>query len=341
MNPHEIDQTTKIKIIHALLEKLAANYIFPGIAGQLCSELKESLDEGEFDGIENGEEFALTLTLMIQETSKDEHLWVRWHEKALPEHEGSLLQNEEKIMEFKQRARLDNFGFHRVERLPGNVGYIDIRYFTRPSWGSGDTAVAAMNFVANTDALIFDLRKCGGGNPGMVSLVSSYLFDGEPLHLNSLYWRDEDFTQQYWTLPYVPGKQFLDRPVFVLTSSYTFSAGEEFAYNLQTLKRATLVGETTGGGAHPGSPFRLHPHFEAFIPLGRSINPITKDNWEGRGVIPDIQIETGKAVNTAYKLALEAILQDIGESVSTPQEKLLVEVQTALDKLENGIGVGL
>ena len=335
MNPQEIDQTSKTQIIHALSEKLAANYVFPDIAERLCSELKDSLDGGDFDGIKDGEEFALTLTLMVQETSKDEHLWVRWHEKPLPEHEGSLLQNEEKILEFKQRSKLDNFGFHKAERLPGNVGYIDIRYFTRPSWGSGDTAVAAMNFVANANALIIDLRKCGGGNPGMVTLISSYLFGGEPIHLNSLYWRDEDFTQQYWTLPFIPGKQFLDRPVYVLTSSYTFSAGEEFAYNLQALKRATLVGETTSGGAHPGSPIRLHPHCEAFIPLGKAINPITKDNWEGRGVIPDIQVDAENAFNTAYKLALEAILQDMAEPVSVPHGKYLAEVQTALKKLGN------
>ena len=100
-----------------------------------------------------------------------------------------------------------------------------------------------MNFIANTNALIIDIRKCGGGNPGMVALVSSYLFDGEPIHLNNLYWRDEDFTQQYWTLPYVPGNRFVDKPVYVLISSFTFSAGEEFSYNLKHLERATLIGE--------------------------------------------------------------------------------------------------
>jgi len=187
-----------------------------------------------------------------------------------------------------------------------------------------------MNLIAHTNALIIDLRQCQGGNPGMVALISSYLFAGEPIHLNSLYWREEDFTQQYWTLPYVPGQRFVDKPVYVLTSSGTFSAGEEFAYNLQTRQRATLVGETTGGGAHPGSPYRLHPHFEAFIPVGRAINPITNENWEGCGVAPDVAATQEEALTVAYRLALESIIESIGKPASPPVARLLHEAQTAL-----------
>jgi C-terminal processing protease CtpA/Prc len=217
--------------------------------------------------------------------------------------------------------------------MPGSIGYIDIRYFYRPSWGSGETAIAAMNFLSNMRALIFDLRQCRGGNPGMVALISTYLFDGEPIHLNSLYWRDEDFTQQYWTLPHVPGKRMGDIPVFVLIGNGTFSAGEEFSYNLKTRQRGILVGEITGGGAHPGSPFRIHPHFEAFIPVGRAINPITRDNWEGEGIPPDIPEKPEKALETAHKLALETVIAAIGEPGSRPVARLLDEAQAALDAI--------
>lgn len=336
MPVQQIDTTTHAKIVQMLSEKLKANYVFPEVAEQTCEQLQKHLDDGDYAEFTEGELFALALTEHLQSVSRDEHLWVRWYPQPLPEGKGSQLQNEERLVEFRQKAKLDNYGFHKAERLPGNVGHLDIRYFVRPSWGSGDTAAAAMNFVANTDALIVDLRKCGGGNPGMVALVSTYLFDGEPLHLNSLYWRAEDFTQQYWTLPYVPGKRFGgDKPVYVLTSDFTFSAGEEFAYNLQTHQRATLVGETTAGGAHPGSPFRLHPHFEAFIPLGRAINPITNENWEGRGVTPDISVEKEQSLNVAHKLALEAIIESIGELETVPIRKLLEEAQAALDEIEN------
>ncbi|MCJ7624601.1 MAG: S41 family peptidase, partial [Anaerolineaceae bacterium] len=266
MLDQQIDTNTQLVIVQTLTEKLKAYYVFPDIAEQICEGLHKHLHDGDYADINEGEFFALALTGHLQEVNQDEHLWIKWYPEPLPDHEGSMLQNPERLVGFRQRAKLDNYGFHKVERLPGNVGYIDIRYFTRPSWGSGDTAVAAMNFLANANALIVDLRKCRGGNPGMVALISSYLFDGEPVHLNSLYLREEDFTQQYWTLPYVPGKRFGDFPVYVLTSKDTFSAGEEFAYNLKTLQRANLVGDITMGGAHPGSPHRLHPHFEVFIP---------------------------------------------------------------------------
>ena len=153
-----------------------------------------------------------------------------------------------------------NFGFEKVERLKGNVGYIDLRGFT-PAEFSAETIVAAMNFVANTDALIFDLRQNGGGDPATVALLSSYLFGPEPVHLNSLYWREGDTTHQWWTLPFVPGKRYAGKDVYVLTSKRTFSAAEEFTYNLKNLKRATIIGETTGGGAHPGGPRRINEHF--------------------------------------------------------------------------------
>jgi C-terminal processing protease CtpA/Prc len=246
-----------------------------------------------------------------------------------------MLQNRERVEDWQQKAKLDNYGIHKVERLPGNVGYIDIRYFYRTSWGSGDTAVAAMNFLANMDVLIVDLRKCSGGNPGMVAMVSSYFFDQEPVHLNSLYWREDDLTEQYWTLPYVPGERFPDKPVYILTSKDTFSAGEEFAYNLQTQQRAILVGETTGGGAHPGSTYRLHPHFEVFIPNGRAINPITNKNWEGVGVQPDISVSPEQALNAAYKMALESIIEKVPHPASRPLNLLLEETQAALEELED------
>ena len=230
----------------------------------------------------------------------------------------------------------ENYGIYKVERLPGNIGYIDIRYFYRTSWGSGETIVAAMNFLANMTVVIVDLRKCRGGNPGTVALISSYFFDKEPLHLNSLYWREKDTTEQYWTLPYVPGTCIVDQPVYILTSKETFSAGEEFAYNLQARRRATLVGEITAGGAHPGSPYRLHRHFEAFIPNGRTINPVTGQNWEGIGVQPDISAAQDQALKVAHNMALQSIIESNNEPSSNKLPGfLLKEVNAALLNAED------
>jgi C-terminal processing protease CtpA/Prc len=141
----------------------------------------------------------------------------------------------------------------------------------------------------------------------MVQYVSSYLFD-EPTHLNDLYNRKEDSTTQFWTLPYVPGKKLGSKPpVFVLTAARTFSGAEEFTYNLKNLKRATIVGETTGGGAHPVAGHRIDDHFSIGVPFARAINPISKANWEGAGVEPDVKVPAADALETAKRLAAERL----------------------------------
>jgi len=328
-----VDTTTHTEIVQNLSEKLKAYYVFPDIAEQICIRLQKHLEDGEYTDITDGELLALALTVHMQEVNQDRHLCVRWYPEPLPDQESPMVQNQEWLDEWRQQAKLDNYGLHKVERLPGNIGYLDIREFHNSSWG-GDTAVAAMIFLANTNVLIVDLRKCRGGDPDMVALISSYLFGEERVHLNSLYWREEDVTQQYWTLPYIPGKRFGDKPVYVLTSKDTFSGGEEFAYTLKTRQRATLIGEVTRGGAHPGTTYRLHSHFEVFIPNGRAINPITGTNWEGCGVTPHISVPQEQAFKVAYHMALKSIIASLGESPSGPLKTLAEEAQTALEGLE-------
>ena len=194
-----------------------------------------------------------------------------------------------------------NCSFQKVEILPRNIGYLKFNAFADPTI-CGQTVVAAMAFLAHVDAIIFDLRDNGGGDPKMVAMISSYLFD-KPTHLNDLYNRKEDFTTQYWTLPYVPGTTLADKPAFVLTSKRTFSGAEEFTYNLQNLKRATIVGETTGGGAHPVAGRRIDDHFMIGVPFARAVNPISKKNWEGTGVEPDVAVKASEALERAEDLA--------------------------------------
>ena len=191
--------------------------------------------------------------------------------------------------------------------LPGNVGYLKFNSFVDASM-AGPTAVAAMNFLAHTDALIIDLRDNGGGSPSLIQLITSYFFE-EPEHLNSFYIREGDQTHQFWTLPYVPGKKMLNTDLYVLTSSRTFSGAEEFTYNLKNMKRATIVGETTGGGAHPVSPHIINDHFAINIPFGKAVNPITNSNWEGTGIEPHIKTSKADAYDKAYLLALEELIK--------------------------------
>lgn len=285
-------------------DMLKERYVFPEVGAQCAAELAE-----RWSGDAQGEAadpgvFAEELTEALRSVSKDKHLLVRVRaakEVASTSDGTPSLRSRSRRFE---NARAENFGFEKVEHLDGNVAYLDLRSFAAPPGGGFDAAVAAMALVAHSDALIFDLRKNSGGSPGMVQFLISHLFD-EPTHLNSLYFREEGRTQEFWTHG-VPGTSMPDVPVFVLTSSETFSAAEEFSYNLQALKRATLVGETTRGGANPGGLFSIDAQFEMVIPTGRAINPITGTNWEGVGVVPHVPVAAKAALDAALELARKA-----------------------------------
>ena len=299
-----VDAATKSAVIDTLLRDLNNAYVFAEVAKKMESDIRSRAARNEYDGVTTARKFAEKLTEDLQSVSKDKHLRVRFSPDKIP----ARTERSEPTAEERSRAhsfnKSVNFGFEKIERLDGNIGYIDLRSFNDPEAGA-DTVAAAMTLVSNTDALIFDLRRNGGGDPAMVALISSYLFGDKPVHLNDLYWRAEDKTEEFWTKAAVAGKKFGDKDVYVLTAKRTFSGAEEFSYNLKNLKRATIIGETTGGGAHPGSMVRLSDHFGAFIPTGRAISPITKTNWEGTGVEPDIKVPADQALKTAYIMALE------------------------------------
>jgi hypothetical protein len=331
-NEENINFNTEVEVIAALIEKLNSCYVFPEQAEQISAHLLKCLQDGEFDNLNSCSLFALALTMQLQEVNHDEHLWVRWHPQALPDESDALRLNPTWQIARREESRQDHYGIHKLERLAGNIGYIDLRYFNHPAWG-GDAVVEAMKYLSSCTAVIIDVRNCTGGYPGMVALVCTYLFGEEPVLLDSIYWRDDDIIQQYWTLTYVPGRRFPDTPVFLLTSKTTFSAGEEIAFILQTRKRALIIGEKTDGGAHPGASFRISPHFEAFIPIGRSISPVTGLNWEGIGVTPDIPVPSEQSFYCAYQLALQRVLTEVKDTKSEPLQRLAQEVQKALDEL--------
>jgi C-terminal processing protease CtpA/Prc len=293
-------------IVDATIVKLKDLYVFPDVAAKVEAVLKKTprSDKAIADAGE-AKAFAQQLTDELQAVTHDKHLRVRYSDTALPQRTVATPTAEEEARMHEQMER-GNFGVERVERLPGNIGYIDLRGFAPLQW-SGEKITAAMTLVANTDALIVDLRKNGGGDPATVAFMSSYLFD-ERTHLNDLYFREGERTEQFHTLDWVPGRRFgQKKPVYVLTSARTFSGAEEFSYNLKNLKRATLVGETTGGGANPGDVYPLNAHFAVFVPTGRAVNPVTHTNWEGTGVSPDVKVAADDAFAAARALALKAL----------------------------------
>ena len=299
----KIDGEERARVIDGAITNLNESYVFPDVAKKMGDALKDRQKRGEYDSVTDGSKFAGMLTDQLQEVSHDKHLRVDFSPVPMPERPPGAGSDD--AAQYRKQIERINCGFERVELLPGNIGYVKFNMFADPDV-CGPTAVAAMNFLANVDAIIFDLRENGGGDPKMIALVSTYLFS-TPTHLNDLWERKSDTTQQYWTLPYVPGKRLEGKPAYVLTSKRTFSGAEEFSYNLKNLKRDTLVGETTGGGAHPVSGHRIDDRFMIGVPYARAINPISKTNWEGTGVEPDVKVVAADALTTAQKLAAEKL----------------------------------
>jgi len=308
------EQMSGREIVAAVLPLLRANYVLPELAEQAAAAVEARLAAGEYDDLD---EVTLTelVTSHLQEITGDRHLALRLGGGPAPRRErpgepaepGEHEDHETRRLAMRRRGRLDNFGIRRVERLDGNVGYIDLRRMPVPA-NAGPAIAAAMELVAGTYALIIDMRHNGGGSPEGVALWCSYLLEERPTHLNDIFHADTGETRQFWALPYVPGTRYVDRPVYVLTGSHTFSGGEELCYNLQALGRAELIGETTGGGAHPTRGFPISPAVHIGIPFARSVNPVTGTNWQGTGVVPDVAVPEAQACDVAYARALRHVL---------------------------------
>ncbi len=299
------EQEQVVKKINKILED---NYVYAETAKKMSSNLSGKLKKGDYKKITSPGEFADQLGKDLREISKDLHIRVSYDPEAVKRmRRREKNRDDPELLELQLKGlRRTNFGFKEVKILSGNIGYLDLRQFAGPKY-AGETAVAAMNLLANCETLIIDLRNNGGGSPEMIQLLTSYFYDDDPVHLNTFYWRPGDETTQTWTLPHVPGKKIPDIDIYVLTSSRTFSAAEEFSYNLKNLKRATLIGETTGGGAHPGGPMVVNDNFILNVPKGRAINPVTKTNWEGVGVKPHVEVPQEDALTTAHLKALEKL----------------------------------
>jgi len=303
-----LDRYRQAEIIDSVTNTINRYYVFPDVARRMEQHVREKFETHGYDTLTDPVLFARALTNDLREICHDRHLDV--HSQVIDD---ALLTRDTLTDAEKQRQldeqRRENFAFEKAEIWPGNVGYLKFNGFYDTKW-AGETGIAAMNFLAYCDALILDLRDNGGGSPSMIQLITSYFFD-EPVHLNSFYIRETDSIKQFWTTEYVQGPRMADVDLYVLTSHYTFSAAEEFTYNLKNLKRATIIGETTGGGAHP-TERHVFPALDISmaVPFGRAINPITGTNWEGEGITPDIEVPRGQAPTRAHLEALAKLLAE-------------------------------
>ncbi|HEX5181696.1 MAG TPA: S41 family peptidase [Allosphingosinicella sp.] len=305
--PPAFDAAARKALIEAAIARLDSDYVFPERVPAIARALRQRLSAGRFDALGDPKAFADAVNAVVEPVAHDRHMRLFWSRQPLPALDAGGEPDAAAIAQRQIMMRRINYGFRKVEVLEGNIGYLKFNFFARPR-NVGPTLAAAMAFLQHTDALIFDLRDNGGGDPDMVAMMLSYVVPPDT-EIDRIHRRDTPVDRQMWALPYVPGGPWsIDKPIYVLTSNETASGAEEFAYDLQQMKRARIVGGVTAGAANPGGFFPLDRHFALFVPTGAAVNPISRTNWEGVGVKPDVAVDPAIALETARRLALDALI---------------------------------
>lgn len=296
----------KKAVVAAIKTHIEESYIDLELSKKMIIELDRNLKSGKYTKIISPDEFSKTVTEDLQDISKDLHLKVRYEPERIAQ-EKSIV-SEEKQLEMEKKTAMQiaeiNYGFTEVKILDGNIGYLNLTQFADIKYAE-ETAAATMNFLSNANAIIIDLRSNGGGVPSMMQLLSSYFLDETPVLLSDFYERKTNTKTQLYSFANVNGKRSTNKPLYILTSKHTFSAAEAFTYTLKHLDKATVVGEVTKGGANRTKRINLNDEFTISLPYIQSIHPVTKTNWEGKGVQPDIKTKETDAFVVAYVDAIK------------------------------------
>ena len=298
-----IDDAARSRVISRASELFLSNYVFEDAAQRAVADVSARAGRGEYNAAHSAPHFAELLSGHLAAATGDRHVRVKYGAERYDDplaDSGNALSSAERE-EYRQFAATEGYGIGEVSVLEGNIGYLQITRFFPPEI-AGDALAAAMSAVTESEALIIDLRSCRGGEPGMVVLTASWLFAPPARHWNDVERRCDGTHRQFWTSAWLPGPRFTDKPVYVLTAGRTFSAPESLAYELQQTGRATIVGEVTGGGAHPGAWFPIDDHFAVFIPLSRYISAVSGGDWEGSGVVPDLACPASEALERTLEL---------------------------------------
>lgn len=306
-------------LVDSIISRLNEVYIFPDRAAAAETLLRSKLQSGRYS-LPAGDALCALVNEDLFEACADKHLRLIWHEAD--DSGEAPRSDEELIAELREMFRLENQGVRRVERLPGNIGLIELTVIPEANT-AGRAIAAAFELVQHTSGLILDLRAARGGAPDGVAYLSSFLFADGEVHLSDVVEGPHGPTRQYWTSGSLLGPRYVDRPVFALVSGSTFSGGEALAYDLQALGRLKIVGEVSRGGAHPSTVVSLGENVELRLPTARTVNPVTGGDWEGVGVVPDIPVPAAEAFDVARREILDALIADAGVASAVREEARL------------------
>lgn len=298
------------EIVNDLASKLISDYAVAETGSKMAAALREKLESNAYDNVNSVNEFARILTEDLRAVSHDKHLRVMFSGRPLPKAAPGPPPPDA-----IERMRKMNGAIKKLEILDGNIGYMRINAVPLLA-ASKDAISAAFAFLRNTDALILDNRGNGGGDPNTVAWYMSYLSEGASYIVNTFHHRKENRIQEFKTTDLGELSYGAKKPAFVLTSPNTFSGGEELTYNIQASKRGVIVGAVTGGGANPTTMVQLAHQFQASIPFGYAVNPITGSNWEGVGVKPDVEVPPEQALIEAHLLAVNQLRKDLSDPMS-------------------------
>jgi len=302
--PPKLNAAERKMVIDTLIFKINALYVYEDLAKKMTLAIQRHQQHHDYDTITDRNSFARILTADLRSVNNDGHLGVEYSATPIG-NESPEAPPEEAANAFRKTWARSNFNFKKVEILDGNIGLVQLDTFFPMEW-IRDLAQASMTFVAHSDAVIIDIRKNHGFADGG-GLIASYFFK-DAVHFEDQYDRDAKTLRQSWTLPVVPGPKLADKDLYILVSKDCFSAAEDFAYNMQALGRAKVIGEVTGGGAHPTKPYKIGVYFLATIPFAYSVNPVTHTDWEGKGVQPDVKVPANQALLTAQIMAIKTAI---------------------------------
>ncbi|SFC74773.1 S41 family peptidase [Flavobacterium phragmitis] len=315
-----LDTKDRKAIVSAVKAHIEKSYINLDLSKRMIIELDKNLKSNKYQKITSPIEFSEIVTEDLQSISKDLHLKIRFEPEHIAREKNVISQQAQLEMEKRMALQMAeiNYGFKEVKILDGNIGYLSLNQFADIKYAE-ETVAAAMNFLSNTSAIIIDLRANGGGVPSMMQLLSSYFFDEKPVLLSDFYERETNEKTQLYSFENVNGKRSADKPLYILTSKRTFSASEAFTYTLKHLDRATVVGETTKGGANRTKRINIDNGFTISVPYLQPINPVTKTNWEAKGVQPNIETSEKDAFVYAY---IDAVKKTMKKNTSNVLNKI-------------------